>query len=350
MWGHLENRWTAELTLAPEIQDAAQYHFTRSKAAMGALAMVEVETGKVVGLKEYIDQSHPVTRRLHPSKEVHLALQSIAPSAGIFRIVTAAALMEQGLNPLQSFCYTKFKGTWLRQKHLDNQDPNSCSNLTDAFSTTDNSYLAWVSHSELNADSLKKMSLQLGFDRKFSYFGLPYELSAAHIPSSPLQRAQTAVGFRGSKSNVLHAALMMSAIATDGTLRSPRIVERIVNDEGTVIDAPQFPPMGKGMSPATSARLRRMMKNAIHENPTGKVFQNWPEKLRNVRVAGQASVRTYRKPSFIRYTWFVGYVPAENPQWAIAVMVVNHERWYVRALDIAHRVLRDVLSKIDETH
>ena len=66
-----------------------------------------------------------------------------------------------------------------------------------------------------------------------------------------------------------------------------------------------------------------------------------------MKVAGQASVRTFRKPSFIRYTWFVGYVPAQDPQWAIAVMIVNNERWFVRALDIAHRVLKDVLSQLD---
>ena len=148
--------------------------------------------------------------------------------------------------------------------------------------------------------------------------------------------------------NVLHAAMLTGAIATDGTLKSPRLVEKITNETGHKIEAPIFPAMAQGMSPSTAARLRRMLKNAIHESPTGKVFQNWPTKLRKMRVAGQSSVRTHRKPQFIRYTWFVGYVPAEDPQWAIAVMIVNNERWFVRALDIAHRVLKDVLSDLDE--
>ena len=348
LWGRLENRWVAELTLNDRVQRASEYHFSKSKAAMGALAMVEVNTGKVVGLSEFIDRNHPVTRRLRPSENVHLALQAIAPSAGLFRIVTTASLLEKGLNPLQRFCYTKFKGTLLQSRHLSNQDPNACNHLIEAMSVTDNSYLAWVSHSELSSDLLKKTALNLGFDQRYSYFGLPYELSVAHIPSDPLRRAKTAVGFRGSKANVLHAALMMGAVATDGTLRSPRLVENIRNEEGTTVTAPDFPPMSKGISASTSARIKRIMKNAIHESPTGKVFQDWPDHLRSTRVAGQASVRTYRKPSFTRYTWFVGYMPAEDPKWAIAVMVVNHERWYVRALDIAHRVLKDVLSDLTQ--
>ena len=141
--------------------------------------------------------------------------------------------------------------------------------------------------------------------------------------------------------------MLTAAIATDGSIKSPRLVEKITNAEGREIEAPEFAPMAKGMSPASAARLRRILKNAIHENPTGKVFQNWPSELRKLKVAGQSSVRTYRKPSFVRYTWFVGYVPSEAPQWAIAVMVVNNERWFVRALDIAHRVLKDVLSDLN---
>ena len=348
LWGRLENRWVAELTLDPQVQKVAKYWFSKSKSAMGAFAMVEVESGRILGLSEYIDPNHPVTQRLRPNANIHLALQSLAPGSGVFRLVSAAALLENGINPLRSYCYTKFKGTWLQEYHLTNRNPNACNNLTEAISSTDNSYLAQVTHSELPPDRLKKMSMSLGFDKRYSYFGLPYELSAAHIPNDPLTRAKSALGFKGSKVNVLHAALLMSAIASNGTMHSPRLVERIIGEDGREINAPQFPAMAQGMSPSTAARLRRMMKNAIHESPSGRVFQNWPAKLRNMRVAGQASVRTYRKPEFTRYTWFVGYIPAESPQWAVAVMVVNHQRWYVRALDIAHRVLREVLSELDD--
>ena len=347
-WGKLENRWTAQLTIDPKVKKVADYHFSKSRAALGALAIVEVDSGRIIGWSEHIDPSHPVTKKLKPNRDIHLALQAIAPSSGVFRLVTASALLEGGVSPLRSYCYTKFKGTWLQEYHLTNRNPNGCNHLTEAIATTDNSYLAFVSHSELSSDQLKKASQQLGFDQRYSYFGLPYELSVAQIPQDSLTRAKTALGFQGSKMNVLHAALLMGAIASDGKVRSPRLVERIIDEEGREISAPQFPPMAQGVSPSTAARLRRMMKSAIQEAPAGGVFQKWPSKLRDMRVAGQASVRTYRKPDFIRYTWFVGYVPAESPQWAVAVMVVNHQQWYVRALDIAHRVLREVLSQLQE--
>ena len=347
-WGRLENSWTAQLTIDDRVQKASSYHFSKSKAAMGALALVEIKTGRVIGLSEYINPNHSVTKLLKPSQEVHLGLQSIAPSVGVFRLVTAAALLKAGVSPLKRFCYNKFKAINLKSHHLQPVDSGNCNHLNEAFPTTDNSYLASVSHQQLTADKLKKMALNMGFDRRFSYFGLPYELSVAYVPSDPVQRAKTALGIEGSKMNVLHAAMLMGAIAGDGTLKSPRLVEKIHNEDGKEIEAPEFSPMAEGMSPSSAARLRRMMKLAIEEPPTGKVFANWPQKLNNMRVAGQSSVRTIRRPSFVRYTWFIGYVPAQAPQWAVAVMIVNHERWFVRALDIAHRVLKDVLSQFDE--
>ncbi len=346
LFGRLGNSWTAELTLNQKVQKASQYHFSKGKSALGALALVEISSGKVIGLTEHIDKHHPVTRQLKPSPAMHLGLQSLAPSASVFRLVTAASLLESGLNPRQKFCYTKFKGTRIKQEHLSNLDPKHCNYLSKAVTTSDNSYLAYVSHSQLSPDKLKKSALNLGYDRNYSYFGLPYELSVAYIPSDPIQRAKTAIGVMGSKTNVLHAAMLTAAIASDGVVKSPRLVEKITNSEGREIVAPEFSKMAKGMSPSTAARLRHSLKNAIYENPTGKIFRNWPDELRKLRVAGQSSLRTYHKPNFIRYTWFIGYVPIEDPKWAIAVMVVNND-WHARALYIAHQVLKDVLGDLN---
>ena len=69
-----------------------------------------------------------------------------------------------------------------------------------------------------------------------------------------------------------------------------------------------------------------------------------------MKVAGQSSVRTYRTPYFVRYTWFMGYAPIEDPKWSFAVMVVNHETWYVRALDIANRVLKDYFDLLNQSN
>ena len=345
IWGHLENQWTAKLSLDARLQSIVERHFQNSRAALGGVAVMEVKTGRVIGLSEYINPDHAVTRRLKIKDDIHMSLKALAPSAGLFRVVTTAALLEKEINPLQSYCYTKFKYS-LTQRHLSNRDPNACNTLNGAFVETDHSFLVYVSHQHLQTEDLKRMALNLGFDRKISFFGLPYELSTAYIPNSNVRRAYTALGFRNSKASPLHGAMIASAIATDGSLVRPRIVDEIVSSNGKMIEAPQLDPIAEGMSSASAGRMRRMMQSAINEDPTRKVFQNWPQSLRHMKVAGQASVKTYRKPFFVRYTWFIGYVPVKNPKWAISVMIANNEIWFVRALDIAHRVLKDYLEVI----
>ena len=100
------------------------------------------------------------------------------------------------------------------------------------------------------------------------------------------------------------------------------------------------------MQPATAKRMRHMMRRAIQDKKSHAVFKEWPSSLSHYRVAGQASMKTHREPSFVRYTWFVGFAPADRPKWAFAVMVVNNIKWYVRALDIAHRVLKDYFEHL----
>ena len=95
IWGHLENQWIALLTLDPQLQKITKRHFENSHAALGALAMMEVNTGRVIGLSEYINHNHVVTRRLKIKNDVHLALRALAPAAGLFRIVSTAALLDK---------------------------------------------------------------------------------------------------------------------------------------------------------------------------------------------------------------------------------------------------------------
>ena len=347
IWGPLENQWTALLTLDPTLQKVIYRHFKNSKAALGAFVMMEVDTGRIIGLSEYINREHSVTRKLQIKEDVHLALNALAPSTGVFRLVTIAALLNKGIKPLQSFCYTKFKYS-ITMRHLSNKDPNNCNNLQQASADTDYSFFAYMSHHNLAVEDLKRMALHLGFDRKIPYFGLPYELNTAYIPTTDIRRAYTALGFRNSKSNALHAAMLARAIATDGQLKPPYLVDKIIRNDGKEVPSPPLKPVAQGMGPASAARLRRVLQLSMKGKEIAKAFQNWPRSLSHMKVAGQSSVRTYRNPYFVRYTWFMGYAPIEDPKWSFAVMVVNHDTWYVRALDVANRVLKDYFELLNQ--
>ena len=55
-------------------------------------------------------------------------------------------------------------------------------------------------------------------------------------------------------------------------------------------------------------------------------------------VAGKtgslADVRPFRD-----YSWFVGYAPADNPEVAVATVIVNERLWHARAPTVAKEAL-----------
>merc|ERR1711907_327419 len=123
-----------------------------------------------------------------------------------------------------------------------------------------------------------------------------------------------------------------------GHLKPPYLVDKIKRNDGKEVPVPELKPIAQGMGPSSAARMRIILQLSMKNKEIAKAFQTWPYALNHMKVAGQSSVRTYRTPYFVRYTWFMGYAPIEDPKWSFAVMVVNHETWYVRALDIANRV------------
>jgi len=345
MWGHLDNQWVASLSLDLRLQEITDRHFKRSHAALGALVMMEVETGRVIGLSEYINADHPVTRRLELKEDVHLGLRALAPSAGVFRLVTSAALIEAGVNPRERPCYTKVHSSEITAHHIENRNPGPCASMSEAFIETDLGYFTFLSHKHLKSERLKRAALRLGFDRHLPYFGMPYELSKAHIPSPDISRARAALGLQGSRLSALHAAMIAATIAKGGALVRPQVVDFIESERGERRDTPDLGHLkNSGLRDDAARHLRQVLRDAMQDAEVSKVFQSWPAALSGYKVAGSASVRTYQKPNFMRYTWFVGMAPADRPRWAFAVMVLNNEQWYVRAFDVAHRVLRDYFS------
>ena len=365
IWGQLTSQWSNEkknpkedvqqwnalLTLDPQFQKIAQRRLKVSRAAVGTIAMIDLKKKQIVGLSEYIDPQHPTTRQLKINRDVHLALRAIAPAAGLFRIVSTAALLESGMNPVQKFCYHKTKQS-IRPDYLNlvsshlTTSRHDCSTLDEAFAETELGFFIPTTHQFLQADDLITMARTLGFDQEIPYFELPHELSTAHVPNTDIRRAYTALGLKNSRANTLHGAMIAAAIADNGTLYRPQLAYKIVNHEGKEISAPELQTMATGMKPNTAKRMSHMMRRAIQAKTTYSVFKNWPSSLNHYRVAGQSSTKTIKKPSFIRYTWFVGFAPADRPRWAFAVMVINNKNWYVRALDIAHRVLRDYFEHL----
>ena len=337
MRADLDHGWTAELTTDPALQEAATRILNRGKVPFGAVVMLDVRTGDVLAMADRYDEEHPIAPALDPKGPPHLALRALAPAASVFKIVTAAALVEVGVSDRRDYAYVSSPRR-VYDKTLDKPGAGApTSDMADALAKSNNGYFARLADSNLAREDLDLISRRFGFNRVVP-FPLLTDASTAQVPRSQLERARMAAGFWHTRLTPLHGALIAAAVAGDGALPVPRMVRRLEGPDGRIVEAPERPAFSHAMKPETAKKVQRMMARTVTHGTGRKAFSKWPAKLRNVGVAGKTGTLAIREP-YTTYTWFVGYAPVDDPQVAIAVMVGNSELWWQRAIDIARDVL-----------
>jgi cell division protein FtsI/penicillin-binding protein 2 len=314
----------AILTLDPRLQTRLERSLATYQVPWGATVLLEAGTGRVLALAEH-SKAEPARRGI--------ALSALAPAASIFKIVTAAALLERGVGPDDEVCYHGGKRR-LAPKLLadDPRRDHRCVSLAAAFGHSTNVVFAKLADRGLDAEALRATAHRFLFDAEIP-FPLPVERSTAEIPDDPFGFANAAAGFGAVRLSPLHAALLGSIVANGGLEVPPVLVDDV---EGGPAPAPPSP--SRIVDEAVAAKLAAMMRNTVSQGTARRTFRRPGPGLRGVEVAGKTG--SLAEPSPYRdYTWFVGFAPADHPEVVVATVVVNDRLWHARAPTVAKEAL-----------
>jgi peptidoglycan glycosyltransferase len=111
----------------------------------------------------------------------------------------------------------------------------------------------------------------------------------------------------------LEMALVAESVANGGVILEPHAAAEIRDQDGRLIRRIGPQPWRTAMSPATAQTVGAMMR-AVVERGTGTRAQ-----IPGVRVAGKTG--TAQTAQGAPHAWFIGYAPADAPQYAVAVLV-----------------------------
>jgi penicillin-binding protein A len=196
---------------------------------------------------------------------------------------------------------------------------------------------------ELGDAAIREQAEKFGFNHEF-------EIPTATEPSvyprglDEPQTALTAFGQGDVRATPLQMAMVSSAIANGGIVMQPNLVDAIT--------APDFSPLqefepseyGRAISQETAATMVQMMTNGVENGAASNA------RIDGVSVAGKTG--TAENGESDPYTlWFTGFAPADNPQYAITVLVEDGgglgQEGYgnLIAAPIAKQVLEAVLNK-----
>ncbi len=319
----------AVLTIDPRLQERLDRTLASYAVPWGATVLLEPATGRVLALAQH-SQAEPL--------RADLALTPIAPAASIFKIVTAAALLERGVGPEDEVCY--HGGKHRLQPRLLADDPRRdrrCLTLASAFGHSANVVFAKLADRGLDANTLRLTAERFLFNAPIA-FARPVEASPAVIPDDPFELANTAAGFGSVRLSPLHAALIAAVVANGGVLVPPVLVEA---SDGAGLPPPLAP--WRVVDEAVALELAEMMRTTVTEGTARRVFRRAPAPLREIAIAGKTGSLADREP-FRDYSWFIGFAPADRPQVVVASVVVNGRLWRVRAPQVARDALEAYFS------
>ena len=333
---------TIVTTLVPEIQEAAAAA-AAAEAGDVAIAAIDPATGDVLALVSeptydpnlLASQDPKVVRdswdalNEDPDKPLlSRASDELFPPGSTFKLVTASAALENGFGPDSLWPNPNELDLPLTDATIENFGGSTCSGgsqitLADALRQSCNVVFGEVGL-ELGADALAEQAREYGFTAEpgedLVPFDIPWTSGVFPAPETFAERepavAISAIGQQDVAANPLQMALVAAAIGNGGVEMQPRLVTEARDPTGQVIA--EFAPQefSQPLTAANAAALTQMMVGVV-ESGTGTAAQ-----IPGVTVAGKTGTAQHGEGAN-PHAWFVSFAPAEAPEVAVAVIVLD---------------------------
>ena len=321
------------LTLDHALQNAAEAALDRARSPKAAIVVMSVD-GRILALAG--------RRGKHAAPD--LATEVWAPAASIFKIVTAAALVEAGISKDRKVCYHGgVRSVVASNLEDDKRRDRLCNSLAYAVARSQNAIIAKLAHRHLRPDDLRTMAHKFGLGSS-PPFALSVHAGSAQIPDEALSFARVAAGFWQTDLSPMGGAMLAATVASGGHAVTPHIVTQVIaGDE--VTDLQLVPP--RRVIPAAVAReVADMMVGTTEYGTARKGFRDTRGRpfLKDVKVAGKTGTLTARSDTYLQFSWFVGFAPADRPEYVVSVLIGNPELWHIKAHTAARIVLQEAFA------
>jgi penicillin-binding protein 2 len=290
------------------------------------------------------------------------ATRMAIPPGSLFKVVTAAALCAEPSFSPQQACLCR--GYWRDPDHFrcavyaTEGRGHGQVDLSDALATSCNVFF-FEAAAQLGPGPLELWARRFGLGERTG-IDLPYE-SAGHVPaplvSSAARRRWTvedtlalAIGQSALRVTPLQMARLMAAIGNGGYLVRPHVVQRvglvhIAGDGPDSASSPGEESSGRqpipALRPETLSLLRGSLERVVSDE-SGTAFASVHRK--GMAIAGKTgTAETGRQ--LPPHAWFAGYIPADEPQLAFAVVLEHGGSGATAAGPVARALIQALLEQ-----
>lgn len=303
-----------ELSVDPDLQLKAESLLQKFRVPYGALVAIEPKTGRVLAFSDY-SAADPHGK--------NVATRATFPAASLFKIITAAAALEE--SDLQPHSLIRFSGSnhsMLKTNYAPSRRDRRSITFADALGKSCNPVFSRVALANLNRSALARYAQSFGFNSQLP-FDIPVDRSRFSVENSDIEFARTAAGFGDAYLSPLHAAMIAAAVANQGKMMRPFIVDSVLdpNAQKTYHVVPSM--LTRAVLPTTADNLVEMMKSTMTSGTGRRQFGRLNRTLfRDVTLAGKSGTLRGENPKGV-YHWFVAFGPSEDAEIAVAALVID---------------------------
>lgn len=326
-----------ELTIDADVQaiveDELQNGVTNSGASAGIAIVMNVRTGEILAMANAPDFDMNNAATYVPEATRNRAVTDAFEPGSTFKLIVATAATQHGIAQPDEKVNAHNGRYVIQNRAITDHEKLGVITFREAIAHSSN-IVAAKTALKVGKEKFYATAKAFGFGEKTS-IDVPGEIAGALKPTrdwSGISLPWMAQGYEVMVTPIQLIAAY-STLANGGKLMKPFVVQRIVAPDGDVV-ARQSPVARRE---AVSREVADIVKNyfkAVVDSGTGK-----PARIEGVSVAGktgtaqQLDAGNYRTGKYVAS--FVGFFPAEQPEFSILVMMVNPTNGYYGSMAAA---------------
>ena len=319
-----------------DLTDRIKLLMRRYPSDYTSVVVIDNKTGSILSAIDYDKKLRKYGK--------NITFSSTHPAASIFKVVTAANLLEEGKVDIDTPFVYNGRSSTLYKSQLRPRQPNKWTRHIDfgkAFALSNNVVFGKAAINNSSYEGLNRMAYKFGFNENVTSI-LQIGNSKLFQDDDEYGLAELATGFnRQTMISPVHGATIASVIANGGQMRSASVVTEIKDAVTGRVVWQNSPKSEQVLSAQTAEKLQEMMGLTVSRGTARGAFRRWLRRNSNFTLGGKTGSITGGLP-YGKRDWFVSYAsPTEKLEdgISICVMIVNVEKWYIKSTVFTREII-----------
>jgi len=329
---------TLHYSINGNLQKRVHDFMASHKVPYGVFVAIEPNTGRILAMTSHSS--------VEPQWNQH-SYYDIYPMASLFKIVTASAALEnKKINP-QTVIEFRGRAVSENPKYWDASPKgrNNRMDVTFAMGKSVNPVYGKIAADLAGKNAVMESIQRFGFNQSI-LTGLPVKASMTSNPKDNRELMLMGAGLdHDVKISPIHAATIIAAIANGGSMMLPRLTDRMVSPSGTITELPASREIRRLVTPETAASLTKMLSTTVTTGTSRKAFHDRKGRPQiRLDIAAKTGSISGTEPKG-HYSWFAAYAPSSNPRIAVVALVINQDKWKIKASQVGEQALEEFFRK-----